>query len=812
MKNFIPFFGIILMFQFSYSQNTIVNGNKTSIKEVPFQVSIMDWTPINGVPGIRLRGSGYIIGDKWILTAAHCLENNDPTLFITNPIVLKSDIYIHSGSSYYGNYGNANNQPPDIHSVAAIHIYPNYSFITGTFNRPDEDIAIIELNNPIQYNHNQYPIEFANSSNTQPTDYLSGDSILISGWGATSQYRSNTPSTELFSTNSVQIDNSVATQMLFANSYSQVLYNGVPINNNMLSLFNGFSTSYNFDSGSPAVLDKNGNKVSIGTTSWSYKPKSSNPINLPTIYTDIKHYENWITTITGISLPSNTLDLYTKDKPWDQGEEPFVTPDAWTSEDIWVRNINDRIEIHQPPEYKANSSNYVYVRVTNNSAVPSTGSELLTLNWAKAATNLTWPSNWDGSISAGSQPLGGLVGTVNLPVIQPGDAYIAEIPWNPADPAVFSQLYASNMNLFLANEPHHFCLLSRIVSTTDPIINETSSVYSNTLTNNNIAWKNVTVLNSDINDISGNGVPRDDRPVGANVIVGGTGDGDEEFDINFCNLPIAGEDLVTNYAEVKLTLDDALWSIWENAGLNSTGIEIINEEKKQVLLVDNCGSLNNLTFNNHDNYILHTSFNFLTDEIEEVKTFHFSVFQKRTIDGTTIGGETFEITSNDRTDFDADAGDDIEVTKYTDSVTISAGPISEPAIYNWYDEEGNLLHTGKDFKVSAEISNKFKLEVIALEDGFKDYDEVEIVVKENYIESYSPNPADNYLNINYKVIDAQSAFFVLLNLQSNTSNQHLVDPSNGSIQLNTSSLSNGNYALILFVDGVVQDSKNIVIQ
>lgn len=266
-----------------------------------------------------------------------------------------------------------------------------------------------------------------------------------------------------------------------------------------------------------------------------------------------------------------------------------------------------------------------------------------------------------------------------------------------------------------------------------------------------------------------------------------------------------------DFAEIKITLDDALQSKWEAAGFNGTGIEIINDEKKQIILVENCASLDNLIFSDYETYVIHASFNFLTDNIDEEKKFHFSIFQKRSIDETIVGGETFEIQAPDRNNFDADAGDDIEVIN-TDSVTISAEPIFESAIYNWYDNEGNLLHTGKDFKVSAEISTRFKLEVIALEDGFKDYDEIEIKVKENYIKSYSPNPADNYLNVEYKTLNAQSAFLVLLNLQTNASNQYLIDPLLQQIQLNTSNLQNGNYALLLFVDGLIQESEQIIIE
>ncbi|KAA3642589.1 MAG: hypothetical protein DWP98_13550 [Bacteroidetes bacterium] len=57
---------------------------------------------------------------------------------------------------------------------------------------------------------------------------------------------------------------------------------------------------------------------------------------------------------------------------------------------------------------------------------------------------------------------------------------------------------------------------------------------------------------------AGNDATIDDKPFGANVIVGGTGNDNEEFTLSFCDLPNAGEDLVMDFAEIKITLDDAL--------------------------------------------------------------------------------------------------------------------------------------------------------------------------------------------------------------------------------------------------------------
>ena len=65
------------------------------------------------------------------------------------------------------------------------------------------------------------------------------------------------------------------------------------------------------------------------------------------------------------------------------------------------------------------------------------------------------------------------------------------------------------------------------------------------------------------------------------------------------------------------------------------------------------------------------------------------------------------------------------------------------AIYNWYDASGVLIFTGKDLSVSTDVAQKYKLEVIATADGFKDYTEVEVNLKPSTLGIINPNPVNN---------------------------------------------------------------------
>ena len=78
---------------------------------------------------------------------------------------------------------------------------------------------------------------------------------------------------------------------------------------------------------------------------------------------------------------------------------------------------------------------------------------------------------------------------LTIPVLQPGQAVVIQIPWYPPNPDNFTSF---------GSDKGHFCLLARIeTSTTAPFgmdFPETTDINSNTKNNNKIVWKNVTVV------------------------------------------------------------------------------------------------------------------------------------------------------------------------------------------------------------------------------------------------------------------------------------------------------------------------------
>ena len=111
-------------------------------------------------------------------------------------------------------------------------------------------------------------------------------------------------------------------------------------------------------------------------------------------------------------------------------------------------------------------------------------------------------------------------------------------------------------------------------------------------------------------------------------------------------------------------------------------------------------------------------------------------------------------------------------------ITISAEQISEPALYNWYDTDGNLIYQGKDLTVATDVAQKYKLEVIATADGFKDYTEVEVTLKPSVLSTITPNPATDAVTIGYKINEGGTAYLMILGGygSDSSSNNYIINP------------------------------------
>ncbi|GHV43899.1 hypothetical protein FACS1894180_4380 [Bacteroidia bacterium] len=485
-------------------------------------------------------------------------------------------------------------------------------------------------------------------------------------------------------------------------------------------------------------------------------------------------------------------DLMIRDNLADTGAEPNNIEDCWSSPDIWVRNSNDNGLDMQNPEYKPTSPNWVYVRVTNRGGNYPGGTANLKLYWAKASTALLWDYHWRGEPypNGNGALLGNYVGTLPIPAMQHGEERIIKFPWIVPNPALYSSINS---------EPWHFCLLARIVSDEDPMtFPEVEFLPTNTTNNNNIAWRNTTVVDLEYNTISGT------------VAVSNIYPHSHNYDLIFSASAHETGKKIFEEAEINIALDKTILDSKVRGG--KPGKNIKQKDERTVTVTGQNAVLENLTLAPNETGTINLRFNFITKEITDKQDYSYSVILRDAVTKKIIGGENYIITKKRRTLFFADAGDEKIVDK-NEPFTLNAALINEPAIYNWYDANENLIYKGADFTTAVEIGKKFKLEVIALTDGYKDYAEVEVKLKPNSLKEIYPNPASSVVNIDYSITEAHTAYISIMNYYNpQLSSNFILNTSDNNLSFPIQHFPSGIYVVTLICDGKVADSKFLIKQ
>ena len=514
-------------------------------------------------------------------------------------------------------------------------------------------------------------------------------------------------------------------------------------------------------------------------------------------------------------------DLFTSDVPSDLGVEPNTLSDVlWESPDIWVTNAGNQTGTeHENPVYVAAPGvfSYVHVNVKNRGCKvynPTTdGSAQVSFYWAKAGTALDWPNSWNGTLFTTNLERGNLIGSTAIGTVDIATgATPAVINWDVPNPAPYA-------TFFSANELDHFCVLSRIVAPIDPMTSEINTglwtVAHNVKENNNIAWKNFTIV-EELASYVGN-TYTDDKETGTSIIVENPTSQSQTIRLKF-EVPTneTGKSIVDE-AEVRVILDPALWTKWVNGGQVASNIIVYNASRRQLLLTNETAYLGNIQLNSNDAHTMYVSYNFLTEELTTKTEFKLRAIQMyNTTPNAVIGGETYIIRPDrNRQSFTADAGGDKEIVLGNNYQGIARG-ISETAIFNWYDvSTGTKLYTGGTFNVTANnVGTKtYKLETIAQSDGYKDYDVVNVTTILGKINSVAPNPANSgTFAINYSVANSvTTAKIKVININTNAFTENTISTGNGTLTLNVSNYANGSYSIVLICDNQPADSELFVV-
>tara|TARA_Y100000589_G_scaffold156122_1_gene148662 strand:+ start:1820 stop:3127 length:1308 start_codon:yes stop_codon:yes gene_type:complete len=252
-----------------FSQADIVGGEDCDISDYPWQAAIN----ANGY----LCGAS-IINEYWILTAAHCVENNGN---INSP----EEVSVHVGSSnaYAGMYGNSGDQY-DVEEVISHPSFGNYA-AGGWGGSMNNDIALLKLASPIVFNDDVQPISIICSDQVASGAQDVGVMTTVTGWGNTTQGGDGSNVLQF-----IQVP-------IISNNDPNVDYGGFQNPNSntqfLAGTVQGGMDSCQGDSGGPVVVRnvEDTEWLLIGITSWGNG--CANP-GYPGVYTKISNYINWI--------------------------------------------------------------------------------------------------------------------------------------------------------------------------------------------------------------------------------------------------------------------------------------------------------------------------------------------------------------------------------------------------------------------------------------------------------------------------------------------------------------------------------------
>lgn len=243
----------------SLGGNRIVGGAEVVPNSLPWQVGLL-------IDSQEFCG-GTLISDKFVLTAAHCVEGAG-----TIEVMLGAHNIYSDSSEEHGRI--------ELQTKEYI-IHPNWA---PRYMR--NDVALVKLPSHVTFTETIQPIRLA-----PPKEYEhAGDKLHVSGWGKTSD-SSDDISPTLRQVGVVGITNSECIQ---AYGVAQIT------SSTICTSTDGVRGSCHSDSGGPLSVVENGNFIQVGVVSFGSADGCEG--GYPIAFARLSSFTEWISTVAGILL------------------------------------------------------------------------------------------------------------------------------------------------------------------------------------------------------------------------------------------------------------------------------------------------------------------------------------------------------------------------------------------------------------------------------------------------------------------------------------------------------------------------------
>uniref|UniRef100_A0A3Q2D7J6 MBL associated serine protease 1 n=1 Tax=Cyprinodon variegatus TaxID=28743 RepID=A0A3Q2D7J6_CYPVA len=259
----------------------IVGGRSAEPGLFPWQV-LLSVEDLSRVPEDRWFGSGALLSESWILTAAHVLrsQRRDASVVPVVPDHVKVFLGLHSIRDKHLSTSR---------SVDQIFLHPDFQP-----NNYDNDIALLRLSQRVEFNRLIRPVCLPPAHREDhPSSLLPHSLGLVAGWGISNA--SSTPSLSLLTSDLLQyvklpvvpLDECRASYASRSNYYN--------ITDNMFcaGFFQGGKDTCLGDSGGAFVMEVKRRWAVFGLVSWG-GPEDCGSQRVYGVYTRVEKYVDWI--------------------------------------------------------------------------------------------------------------------------------------------------------------------------------------------------------------------------------------------------------------------------------------------------------------------------------------------------------------------------------------------------------------------------------------------------------------------------------------------------------------------------------------
>ena len=500
-----------------------------------------------------------------------------------------------------------------------------------------------------------------------------------------------------------------------------------------------------------------------------------------------------------VDLLYPTADLYVRDNGTDNGNEPNLIEgnEYYNSPDIYLTDPNRQFPtfLNGIINPKPGQTYKVNVRVKNKSNIPSVENKKLYLRWTIAGTSPMWKSNWFDNGSICGQAKSGAIATLLIPSIPANGTRIVSTEWT---------VPSFEGTQTCINVPGATWRLSIAAVLEDG--HQTSGIDATALdmnlftaSNNNVAWRNYTVLSTE-------------TPVAVTTLKNPFNT-NKSFDLKFSPADVATENMLNEYVNVYMILSNELMQAWNDGGNQGEDIEI--HEGNRIKLNSLNARLNNVVMSGNSDllYAIEIEYKDYYDteiplELKMTQTCHeidqVDSFLSRLTYYVYLN-EKFDIKVIAKENARALAGDNVQFTAESDELD---------AVFTWYNMSGDSIGNGNVLNVQADQTQRYYLKGYSSTVDAYGYDSVALVVRNGAITAISPNPTSGHTVVTYNLASSVSAAsIVVTNSSGLTVYSSAIDVSATTHTLNVQNLVAGQYSVrLVSATGEVLDTKTLIVQ